>query len=49
MVITAVKEGNSKLCAGAVGNLLMFLHLTAGSAGCVNREQARAPSVTRLQ
>lgn len=42
-------ESNNKLCAGTAGNLLMFLHLAAGSAGCVNREQARVPSISRLQ
>lgn len=41
-------ESNNKLCAGTAGNLLMFSHLSAGFAGCVNREQARAPSITRL-
>lgn len=53
MVNIAVKEyinvgSNCKLYAGTAGNFL-FLHLTAGSAGCVNREQAQAPSITRLQ
>lgn len=42
-------ESKNKLSAGTGGNLLMFLHLTAGFAGCVNWEQARAPSITRLQ
>lgn len=42
-------ESNNKLRAGTAGNLSMFSHLTAGSAGCVNREQAQAPSITRLQ
>lgn len=54
MVTTAVKEcstveSNNKLCAGAAGSLLMFQDLAAGSAGCVNREQARVSSITRLQ
>lgn len=42
-------ESKTRLCAGTAGNVLMFSHLTAGSADCVNREQAQAPSITRLQ
>lgn len=54
MATIAVKEcitaeSNNKLCAGTAGSLLIFLYLAAGSAGCVNREQARVSSITRLQ
>lgn len=53
------KERNSLLMQRAIKvpcmlvsgreRLLTFLCLAAGSAGCVNREQALVPSITRLQ